>query len=87
MPNKIETEACVLDEELSTLLAFYYTRTHSATRGQTPLLRGRQPSLIRWSESADSEHKGVCLRFPCVRRPVILCDSIMNELVCVHAGI
>lgn len=75
MPSEMKTEACVLDEELSTLLAFYYTRTHSSTGGQTPLLRGRQPSLIRWSESADSEHKGVCLCFPCVRRPVILCDT------------
>lgn len=92
MPNKMEREEPVLDEadweELSTLVRFSPTYTVWVTWRQTPLLRGGQPSLIRWSDSADSEHKGVCLCFyVCVCWPVILCDSTMNERVCVHVGI
>lgn len=66
-----------------------HTHACARARGQTPALRARrQPSLIRQSDSADSEHKGVCLCRSCVRRPAIFYDAvIMNELVCVHVGI
>lgn len=62
------------------------TNTQSDSPGQTPLLRNGRPSLISPSDSADGEHKGVCLCFyVCVCG--FLCDSAMNEHICAHVGI
>ena len=75
-----------------TLLSLSLPHTHCVwvTCRQTPLLRSRRPSLISRSDSADSEHKRVCLwgvLCVCVCWPEILCDSTMNERDCTHVGI